>query len=620
MLVVRQGDRVAALDLGFAIFQVGLKPCVPGQLSNRNERYVPFLVDGMCEAVLVFRAACGTTPARLLRAWMFIVASTLARRKVRHMRRWTLTLAGTMVLGCGADFGSSVGSAEAVAGARAQAAPRDPAAVAATPPMGNTNIGLGGSQDFGFYRQQVEAGEIPTVESLDAAGFFAEHHSELPEPSCGERICVQPMVAVMGNLLDGNNCTMLHLGLNSPMVADPKQRPPLSLAVVIDVSGSMNGEKIDFVKQGLEVLIDGMRDEDEVAFVSYSDAAQVVAPLDPVESRRVELRNLVRGLNASGGTNLADGLEAGYRELLSHYDSSRQQRVILLSDGQPTVGVTQPDLIIEASRGYNSDGIGLTTVGLGSDFNVELMRDLALQADGNFYFLENTAAVNEVFEEELSFFTVPVAFDLELAVTAGDDYSFGRALGTPFWQDTSRGGKLSVPSVFLAHREADDDVTEEGGRRGGGSALLLELMPTSSEDGDGETTIAALDFTFREPGTDTIVEEHIDVTYPFAPASLQRKGYFEADDVATVQKSFVMLNIYVGMERVSTDFHAGRASEETTLMLDGLIAAVQDYNDEIGDMDIAMDLQLLLQLRANLTAHGIGAFEPEPVADAWPAD
>jgi hypothetical protein len=88
-------------------------------------------------------------------------------------------------------------------------------------PQNNTTVSLGGAQDIGFFRGQLEDGRVPSSESLDAAGFFAEHHTELPPPSCGERVCLQPMVAVMSNLTNGNDCTMLHLGLNSALAADP---------------------------------------------------------------------------------------------------------------------------------------------------------------------------------------------------------------------------------------------------------------------------------------------------------------------------------------------------------------------------------------------------------------
>ena len=84
---------------------------------------------------------------------------------------------------------------------------------------------------------------------------------------------------------------MLQLGLNSNLVADPTMRPPLNLAISVDVSGSMNtGGKIDFVRNGLEQLVDGMRDIDKLALVTYSDSARLVYPMAEVGLRRAELR------------------------------------------------------------------------------------------------------------------------------------------------------------------------------------------------------------------------------------------------------------------------------------------------------------------------------------------
>ena len=489
----------------------------------------------------------------------------------------------------------------------------------ADPANQGSNVSLGGSQDIGFFRGQLEAGLVPPSNSLDAAGFFAEHYTELPPPSCGARICVQPMLAVMANLTTGADCTMLHLGLNSPLAADPGSRPPLSLAVVVDVSGSMLGDKLAFVQQGLELLIDGMNDDDEVSLISYSDAATVIAEMQPVAGNRSSLRETVRSLVAEGATNLEAGLRAGYAEVLSDYDSSRQNRVILLSDGNPTAGITGQGPILDMSRGYNSDGIGLTTIGLGQDFNINLMRDLALQADGNFYFLEDAGAVSEVFEEELSFFVVPVAFDLELTLTEGAAYRFGRAYGTPFWVDSPQGGELSVPSVFLAHREAHSDVTEDDGRRGGGSQLIVEMMPRDDVE-EENAVVATIDLSFREPGSNERVSDRIEVRYPYAPSVLLENGYFEGESLAAVQKSFVMLNIFVGMQSAVTAFEEGRANAATIAELDNLIFAVEDYNDEIRDVDIALDLELLDMLRENLLRGGVPESSVPPADDPWPAD
>ena len=492
----------------------------------------------------------------------------------------------------------------------------------------NTNVALGGSQDFGAFRALVAAGQIPFPGDFDAAGFFAEHHLPLPTPDCGNRVCLQAMLGVMGNLMNGANCTMLELGLNSPLAADPGARPPLSLSVVVDVSGSMNtDDRIGFVRSGLELLIDGMRDGDRLALTTYSDNARTDFPMADVALNRAQVRGIVQGLQAVGGTNLYAGLEAGYQEVLRNYDSGRQNRVILLSDGQPTAGITGEPAIIDMSHGYNSDGVGLTTIGLGTSFNAQLMRNLALQADGNFYFLENSGAVNEVFTEELSFFTVPIAFDLTLELRTGSQYAFGAAHGSPFWTNTSEGGRLEVPSVFLAHRESDTDVTDEGGRRGGGSALIVEVMPKLLTDDGSDTSnadVAVIDVSYREPGTNAIVTDQVTVNYPFAPWITPETGFFQSADIAMVQKSFVMLNIYVGIERACGAFHGSGGGlpqpSEAIAELDRLIAAVEDYNVEVADTDIASDLELLNQLR-QVMLQSIAPPEPTPIPqNPWPAD
>ena len=251
--------------------------------------------------------------------------------------------------------------------------------------IGNTNINLGGSQDFGLFRRRIEENTVPFVGEFDAGGFFAEHHTPLPSPICGERICLQTMLGVMGNLVTGEPMTILQIGLNSPIEANPENRPPLALALVVDVSGSMGvAGKMDFVRTGLETLIGQLDGDDEISLITYSDEATILFPMSNVEENRRQMLRTVRRLTADGGTNLYSGLEMGYLEVMNHYDNGQQNRVVLLSDGQPTSGITANEMIWSMSETYNSSGVGLTTIGLGSSFNVELMRTLAERGDGKF--------------------------------------------------------------------------------------------------------------------------------------------------------------------------------------------------------------------------------------------
>ena len=492
---------------------------------------------------------------------------------------------------------------------------------------GGGNIDLGGAGDIGYFRQLLEQGIVPSPGDIDSSGFFAEHYLVQPPADCGERVCVQGMLAVMPDLLTGAQTAMLQLGLNTNVAIDPDTRPPLTLSVVVDVSGSMEAKMAD-VRTALSTLITELRDDDMLSIVRYSDTAQVVAPLAIVGEERSELLAIVQALQANGGTNLYAGLELGYQEVQSAFDLDRQNRVILLSDGNPTVGTISTPDISSMSAGYNSEGLAITSIGLGTSFNVELMRGLAEQGNGNHYFLENTAAIEEVFTEELAYFTVPVAFDVTLDVRAGSLYDFKRAYGSSFWEDSELGGGISVPSVFIAHRVSHDDTTpgENGGRRGGGSALLVNLghKETLPEPAVSEAEIALIDVSFREPGATELTTQSIIMNYPFAPDSMPQQGYFDAADPAIVHKSFAMLNIYRALERGCADFHAGLGTH-AIWTLRRVEAAILDYNEELydgeGDEDMTADLLLVNKLIEVMITNGaVPPTDLDLPADPWPAD
>ena len=292
----------------------------------------------------------------------------------------------------------------------------------------------------------------------------------------------------------------------------------------------------------------------------------------------------------------------------------------------PTAGITDEAQILAMSASYNSQGLAITTVGLGTSFNVALMRGLAEQGNGNHYFLEDTTAIEDVFTEELNYFTVPVAFDVSLQVHAGASYAPVRAYGSSFWQSTAEGGHLEIPSVFIAHRISSGDVTPGGGRRGGGSALLVQLAPRDPlppQDPDG-ADVATIDVSYREPGATTPTAAQVVIRYPYQASYLAPQGHFAAANPAIIKKSFVMLNLYQAIERACGDFHAGEGTAGIALLLRAQAAAA-DYNltaeGGAGDLDMTYDIELLQQLIDVMVA--AGATPPDSVdipVDPWPAD
>lgn len=493
---------------------------------------------------------------------------------------------------------------------------------------GGNNIGLGGAGDFGYFRELLDSNIVPNREDFDAAGFFHEHQIELPPPTCGDRVCVQTMLGAIHGLSGDGAMAMLHLGLNTPVEIDPSTRPGLTLAVVVDTSGSMAAEgKMDFVRQGLVTLIAELEDTDRVVIVQYADDASVVAPMGPVAGRRGQLTELVQGLTAAGGTNIYGGLARGYQEIMTAFDPERLHRTIMLSDGVPTAGNTSEPDILQMSAGYNAQGLGITTIGLGTEFNASLMRGLAEQGNGNHYFLEDSNAVSEVFVEELSYFAIPVAYDVTLRVQQGSHYDFGQAFGSSFWVNEAGGGSVHVPSVFIAHRIDDGDVfpgTDGGvvGRRGGGSALLVRLAPASPlpPPSGGEAAVAVVDISFREPGGTALITDQITVTHPYWADGPPPVGHFSSADPAATHKVLVMLEAYRAIEVACIKFHTGLATGGLTALL-RVQAALVDYNDELADLDIDYDLALIQRLIDVMIANGAEPPTDAGIpADPWPVD
>ena len=133
--------------------------------------------------------------------------------------------------------------------------------------------------------------------------------------------------------------------------------------------------------------------------------------------------------------------------------------------------------------------------------------------------------------------------------------------------------------------------------------------------------MATITMKFREPGTNAIIEDRVDVTVPFSPWNTPLRGFFENE---IVEKSFVMLNIYVGLEGACRLFYEGEAIE-AIVILDRLIAASEDYEDSAnggeGDEDIVLDIELMEQLIEVIIANGGQSSEDSGIdEDPWPAD
>lgn len=471
---------------------------------------------------------------------------------------------------------------------------------------GGPGLSQGGSQDFGLFRDILERGELPGPETLEELGFFAEHKIELPQASCGEDVCLHGALATVGNLLTGSTSSVVMIGLNTPIDPDELDRPPLDLAIAVDTSGSMSGDSIEYVQLGLLDMLPALGDDDVVTLIAYSEHAEVL--IETVDSESVALENAIRALDAAGTTNIYEGLRVAF-ESLPGADPSRQRRVILLSDGVATAGILNDERIVRMARDFSQEGIGLTTIGVGTEFNVELMRSLSEIGAGNFYFVEDPRAVREVFTEEVETFLVPIAQDVVITLTEESGYALNRIHGTRLWNHQSTGVQIEIPSLFLAGRETVDD--DQLGRRGGGGAILALLLPADGESMGESGLVTEITLEWDDPETGERYQQSTDVV---SPSSLAGSHF----DDATVEKAFVMLNIYMAFE-MATERASDGALSDALKILNAIAPNVADWLSDHEDADIEADYELIERFIDNLIDYGAAASPPSaaPLPEPW---
>jgi Ca-activated chloride channel family protein len=482
---------------------------------------------------------------------------------------------------------------------------------------GSTGIAQGGAQDFGLFRQILESGKIPGPGALDDLGFFAEHKLDYPTPNCGKDVCMHGLLGVMGNMISGSSCTLIQIGMNSPIDLSALQRPPMHLVVAVDVSGSMAGEPIDYVKAGLVEMIPKLAPTDKVSLVTYSSSAKLV--LDHVDATQTaQIEEAFSKLVATGSTNLYDGLFTAFSVADQHFDPGYQNRLLYLSDGVATKGIDSPAKLVALAEGYAKKGIGVTTIGVGAEFDVDVMRDLSEVGAGNFYFLEDPKAVKEVFTDEVNTFLVPVALDVALDVTVGSAYSVRGVYGTNGWETAEGGGTISIPSLFLAGRTSAEDPISEG-RRGGGGAMLLELVPNPNATSVPDPyQVGTLSLSYKNPLTGATVTQMTNIKAPNAPDAPPTDGYFSSD---TVEKGFVMLNIYAGF-KLAAQLAADSDPRTARRTLEALRPNVEAWLQTNPDPDIQDDLVYIDLFIQNLMVaeQQVAPYQPADPPNPWPAD
>ena len=229
---------------------------------------------------------------------------------------------------------------------------------------------------------------------------------------------------------DGRFNLALRLQASDDVGSTATESRNVDMVIVLDRSGSMKGRKINDARQAVLNLLSSLSAKDRFALITYSDSVQYVSALDKVAAdRRPQLESLVHRITAGGGTNLGAGLQAGINLLASAPESGNTGKVILISDGLANKGITDSTRLGTMAGVAVEKEFAISTVGVGNDFNEQLMTAIADRGAGNYYYLENPMAFAEVFQKELFYSKATVATHVSISFPLNDEISLVDASG-----------------------------------------------------------------------------------------------------------------------------------------------------------------------------------------------
>jgi Ca-activated chloride channel family protein len=259
---------------------------------------------------------------------------------------------------------------------------------------------------------------------------------------------------------DGNISVALTLTGADISRAEGKKSPPVDLVVVLDRSGSMQGQKIEHARQAVTRLIEDMDADDRIGLITYSNQVETLSPLVKLNNaQRERLVDMVRGIVPAGGTNLGSGLQRGINTAIYAEHGERLRKVILVSDGLANQGVTSVRALGAMAAGGTEYNLGITTIGVGYDFNEILMTTIADHGGGNYHFLENPSAFSALLKKEFETTRNVVAGNVELRIQLKDGVQLLDAGGYPIRTEGSvaiiRPGDIMAGqqrTLFLSYR------------------------------------------------------------------------------------------------------------------------------------------------------------------------
>lgn len=288
---------------------------------------------------------------------------------------------------------------------------------------------------------------------------------------------------------------LMRIGIRGKDIPD-HQLPASNFVLLIDVSGSMKRpEKLDLLKESFKLFVDEMDEEDKLAIVTYAGKAGVLLP--PTSGLfKGTIKSALDGLDAGGSTAGAQGIITAYELAEQAFIPNGNNRVILGSDGDFNVGISNQDELVELIEEKRESGVFLTILGVGGgNLQDGQMEQIANNGNGNYEYLDNIEQAKKVFIHEFKkFYTV--AKDVKIQINFNPEQVRAYRL-------------IGYENRLLAESDFEDD-SKDAGEIGSNQTItaLYELIPAS---GSGRGPLTNVDFRYKTPNSSTSIPLQLEI-------------------------------------------------------------------------------------------------------------
>jgi Ca-activated chloride channel family protein len=329
-------------------------------------------------------------------------------------------------------------------------------------------------------RRYLMEGMLPDKNSVRTEEFLNYFTFDYPDPADGKTVAINSETGVCPW---NSEHYLLRLGIKGKSVPE-SEVPQANFVFLIDISGSMDSDdKLPLLKNSLMTLVDYLRPTDRISIVTYAGGVEKILESTPV-SEASTIKKAIKKLSAYGSTSGGAGMKMAYEEAKANFKKGGNNRVIMGTDGDFNVGVTDTDELKEMVQDYAKGGIYLTCCGFGrGNLNDSMMETVSNWGNGTYEYIDSEGEMTKVFVNERSKF-FSVANDSKCQVTFDKDMVEAYRL-------------IGYENRKLENDDFEND-DKDAGEIGAGQTItaLYEIIPGKSFEAG--KSVAKFDFRYKE--------------------------------------------------------------------------------------------------------------------------